>query len=126
MKVVLVDTSIWIQHLRGDAHAAHLNALLADGVVGTHPWVIGELALGNLGRRRPQILHDIGMLLHLPVISVQETMAMIEHHRLAGTGIGWVDAQLVASALVADAALWTTDRRLSHVSCTLGVEFLPH
>lgn len=109
--MILVDTSVWIDHLR-TGHAV-LARLLVSGLVLTHPWVVGELALGNLSRR-----HEIVRLLHdLPQATVatdDEVMALIDRHRLYGLGIGYVDAQLLASTrLTADAALWSADRRLA-------------
>lgn len=108
--MILVDTSIWIDHLRsGDAQLVTL--LQSDQVLG-HPWVTGELALGNLARRN----EVLGLLHNLPQATVAtdlEVMTLIDHHRLFGLGIGYVDAHLLASArLSAGAKLWTRDKRL--------------
>jgi len=108
--MILVDTSIWIDHLsRGDAHLA---ALLQDGEVLGHPWVLGELALGNLAHRD----EVIGLMQNLPQAAVAtdaELMFLIDNHRLFGLGIGYVDAQLLASTRLAGGArLWTRDKRL--------------
>ena len=117
--MILVDTSIWIDHLRvGDTL---LSALLERGDVVVHPWVTGELALGTLADR-DEVLHLLGSQPQAVVADDDEIMRLIEVHRLAGTGIGYVDAQLLAATLLTpDARLWTRDRRLAQVSIRLGV-----
>jgi len=117
--LILVDTSVWIDHLRsGDAALARL--LDERSVVG-HPWVTGELALGNLIRRE----EILGLLQALPqaiVASNDEILRLIEREQLHGTGIGYIDAQLIAAVrLTPDATLWTKDRRLSDVANRLGI-----
>ena len=87
-----------------------------------HPWVVGELSLGHLGRRRAVVLADLHTLPAAPLVADPDVGAMIEAHGLAGSGIGWVDAQLLASALAAAAALWMLDRRLTRLAATLGLE----
>jgi predicted nucleic acid-binding protein len=116
--LILVDTSIWIDHLR--RRHARLAALLDAGRVMVHPFVIGEIALGAL-RRRDEVL---GLLAELPAARVarhEDVLAVVERRGLAGAGIGWVDAHLLASALVEHLPLWTLDRRLVAVSRKLGV-----
>jgi len=116
--VILVDTSLWIGHLR-TGHAA-LARLLERGLVLGHPWVIGELALGHLTQRR----EIIGLLTSLPratVATTDEVLTLVGRHQLDGLGIGYVDAQLLAATrLTADAALWTADRRLIAAASRLG------
>jgi predicted nucleic acid-binding protein len=108
--VILVDTSIWIDHLR----AGHptLARLLERSLVLAHSWVIGELALGHLSQRR----EIVGLLSSLPqatVATTDEILTLVERYQLFGLGIGYVDAQLLAATrLTPDAALWTTDKRL--------------
>lgn len=121
--MILVDTSVWIDHLRsGDAA---LRGLLDGGAVLGHPWVVGELALGNLGNRG----EVLGLLRGLPQASVataEETLLLIEREALHGAGIGYVDAQLLAAArLTREASLWTRDKRLIVVATRLGVGFEP-
>lgn len=110
--MILVDTSVWIDFLNGASAAAPLSSLLVEGEVLSHPWVVGELALGHLGPRRPAILADLERLPVAPVATDAEVRRLIEERALAGSGIGWVDAGLLASALLAGARLWTSDRRL--------------
>jgi predicted nucleic acid-binding protein len=117
--VILVDTSIWIDHFRvGDLRLA---ALLRDGNVLAHPLVIGELALGHLSRRS----EILALLRNLPQArsgTDVEVLGMVEHHRLFGLGIGYVDAHLVAATLLTTgAALWTRDKRLASVAGHLGL-----
>lgn len=119
--MILVDTSVWIGHLReGDpALAGWLNS----GRVLTHPFVIGELALGHL-RQRETVL---GALSDLPLASLAtdaEVLRFIGAHDLHGRGVGYIDAHLLAAArLTAGAELWTRDRRLHDVARRLGVAF---
>ena len=117
--MILVDTSVWIDYLR--ARDERLENLLENGRVLTHPFVIGELALGNL-RQRALILAALTRLPSATPASDQEVLDFIERHRLFGGGIGYVDAHLLASVgLTADAELWTRDRRLAGVAAGLGV-----
>ena len=108
--MILVDTSVWIDHLRtGDIQLADL---LQNGQVLTHPFVIGELACGNL-RHREELLKLLGDLPKAPVASNEEVYQFIETNRLMGRGIGFVDVHLLASVRLADKALiWTRDKRL--------------
>jgi hypothetical protein len=117
--VILVDTSVWIDHLRaGDEPLA---ARLQAGEVLAHPWVIGELALGNLGQRQV-ILSSLRRLPQAAVATDEEVLLFIERNNLAGLGIGYVDAHLLASTrLSPGATLWTRDRRLSKVAEGLGL-----
>jgi predicted nucleic acid-binding protein len=117
--LILVDTSVWIDHLRaGDAGLA---GLLDTAQVLTHPFVIGELALGNLSRR-DDILDALGNLPRATVASDSEVLGFISRYKLAGLGIGYVDAHLLAATrLTGGAALWTRDRRLAEVAARLGI-----
>ena len=109
----LVDTSVWIDHWRGEVSAVELAHLLADNEVLLHAWVLGEIALGNLGRQRTAILRDLLLLPTAPLATDHEVLALIDSYALAGTGLGWVDVHLLASARLASAELWTNDQRLA-------------
>ena len=120
--MILVDTSVWVGHLRtGDAT---LIRRLDDGEVLIHPFVIGELALGNL-RQRNAVLDALSDLPRAQVATDAEALHLIDAHNLHGRGIGYVDVHLLAaSRLTAGAELWTHDRRLHTVAETLGVAFV--
>jgi predicted nucleic acid-binding protein len=117
--VILVDTSIWIDHLR--TGNPKLSAMLQNGQVLVHPFVLGELALGNMARR-DEIL---GLLRNLPQVRTAmdpEVLVLIDNHRLFGRGIGFIDAHLLAATfLTPGTSLWTRDRRLAAVSIGLGL-----
>jgi len=117
--VILVDTSVWVDHLRRGER--RLTALLDAGRALGHPFVAGELALGNLSARG--VILDA--LLSLPQAARtddEEVLRFIENERLYGLGIGYVDAHLLAaSRLTPGAALWTHDGRLAAAAERLGV-----
>jgi hypothetical protein len=115
---VLVDTSVWVEHLRRGL--PRLAAALEQERVETPPIVVGELALGRI-RRRAEILSLLDALPRVPAASHDEVLALIEARGLAGSGIGWVDAHLLASTLVVRTTLWTLDRRLAAVAARLGI-----
>jgi predicted nucleic acid-binding protein len=119
--VTLVDASVWIAHFRGASAARRLADLLESGDVVVHPFVQGELALGHLGRRRATILRDLSILPRVGVVPDDDVLQLVEMHRLAGSGIGWIDAHLVASALHERARLWTFDRPLARVAERLRI-----
>lgn len=123
--MILVDTSIWVEHLR--LASAILTELLDHGEILGHPFVIGELALGNLRRRDP-FLGDLRDLPQAIVADDDEVFRMIDRQALFGRGIGYVDAHLLAAArLTAGSKLWTRDRRLQSVAAQLGLTAaLPH
>jgi predicted nucleic acid-binding protein len=117
--LVLVDTSVWIDHLRaGDARLA---TLLERNRVLMHPMVIGELACGSLGDR-DTLLALWGSLPQLPAASHDEALYFLTGNRLWGRGIGYVDLHLLAAVSLSQAtALWTRDKRLSEVASQLGL-----
>jgi len=117
--VILVDTSVWIEHLR--SASAILTELLGDGQVLVHPFVLGELALGSL-RQRDVFLSDLRDLPQAIVASDGEVLSLIDRRTLFGRGIGYVDAHLLAAArLTAGSKLWTHDRRLQAVAVQLDL-----
>ncbi len=122
--MILVDTSVWINHLQTGDQA--LAALLEQDVVLAHPWVVGELALGNI-TNRTEILRLLTDLPRAEVVGDGELLDWIERGRLYGAGVGYVDAQLLASTKVRpETSLWTADRRLAGVADGLGIGFAPH
>ncbi len=117
--MILVDTSVWVDHLRsGDSV---LIALLESGQVAGHPFVVGELAMGNL-RQRKVVLEAMRELPQMAVASDEEVLHFVEERALFGRGIGYVDAHLLASLhLTPGTQLWTRDQRLHDVARQMDV-----
>jgi hypothetical protein len=115
---MLVDTSVWVDHLRRGNRA--LAEQLETGLVWCHPFVIGEIACGRL-RDRSEILSLLAGLPRAPRADHDEVMTFVERTGLAGSGIGWIDAHLLASARLAGIGLWTLDRKLQTVATELGI-----
>jgi predicted nucleic acid-binding protein len=121
--IVLVDTSVWIRFLSNRApYAAALDALLSRDEVCGHQFVYGELLIGDKGGRK-QLLADYEQMYQAPTIAHREVADFVRARRLHGRGIGWIDAHLLAAALVARLRLWTTDPRLAAVAAELGVTY---
>lgn len=117
--MILVDTSIWIDHLR--ASDERLTQLLEAGQVLVHPFVIGELALGNL-RNRDSVLGALQDLPQAGVATEPEVLRFIGNTGLFGLGMGYIDAHLLAAVrLTPGALLWTRDKRLAAASVQLGL-----
>jgi predicted nucleic acid-binding protein len=117
--MILVDTSIWIDHMQRTE--PDLVVLLENAEVCVHPMIIGELALGSL-RDRSVILSLLGDLPGIPVATHAEVLQLIESHALYGTGLSFIDAHLLAALrLSTTAKLWTRDRRLESAAKRLGV-----
>ena len=117
--MILVDTSVWVDHLRSSDQI--LVDLLDRGQVLVHPFIIGELALSNL-QQRNVILEMFRILPHATVADYDETLKFIERHRLFAFGIGYVDAHLLAATQLTPATtLWTRDKRLRSAADRLGL-----
>lgn len=119
--MILVDTSVWVDHLRSTDR--HLSGLLDGNRVLSHPWVVGEIVLGG-----PRVDSPVAQLMRrLPGSAVAtdgEISTLLEREALGGSGIGYVDAQLLtATRLTPDAQLWTRDRRLDRIAGSLGVAY---
>jgi len=118
--MILVDTSIWVTHLRQGSR--HLEKLLMDAEVMCHPFIIGELACGNL-----QNWNEIISLLHTlpmaPTIEFDELLFFIDRNQLMGQGVGFVDVHLLASAQLTGVPLWTTEKRLKNAAEQLELTF---
>ncbi len=120
--MILLDTSVWIDHLRqGDAQVI---SVLQSGLVLTHPFVIGELACGQL-KSRTEILGLLAALPQATVAQEQEVLFFIERHGLMGRGIGYIDAHLLAAtALTEGTRLWTRDKRLDALAHELELGYV--
>jgi len=117
---MLVDTCLWIDHLRR-GHPSLVSHLEA-GEVETHPFVVGELACGDL-ERRDEILSLLTSLPQVTEAEHEEVLALIQKKRLYGCGLGWVDAHILASVMLSGTTLWTVDKRLANQARRLGVLF---
>jgi len=121
-EMVLVDTSVWVSHLREGND--RLAALLDEGAVCCHPFVIGELACGNL-KNRLEILLLLQALPAAEVADHEEILTFIDNNRLMGKGLGYVDVHLLGSAVLSGISFWTTDRQLAQAASALGVCYSP-
>ena len=122
--MILADSSVWIDYLRigGD----DLSALLDDEQVAMHPFVVGELALGHI-KNRDEILARLSRLHMIPVATNPEVLFFIEQQKLAGQGIGYVDAHLLtATALGSSVRLWTRNKKLKIAADSLALAYKPH
>lgn len=120
--MILVDTSVWVDHLRVASRG--LGTLLDEGDVLCHPFVIGELACGNLANRA-EVLRLLAALPQAPRAADAEVLAFVEGRRLEGRGLGYIDVHLLAAALLAGSVpLWTLDRRLASAARELGVAYV--
>jgi predicted nucleic acid-binding protein len=116
--MILVDTSVWTSHLRHGSE--RLQALLRDDQVLCHPFVVGELACGSL-RNRKEVLALLDALPQAPVAEQGEVLSFVEARHLHGRGLGWVDVNLLASALLAKCRFWTLDKPLRNAAASLTV-----
>lgn len=116
--MILADTSVWIEHFRKNSR--ELSALLLDGRVVCHPFVIGELACGHL-RNRAEILSLLAALPGARVAEHDEALRVAALHKLYGQGLGWIDVHLLASSLLTGCALWTRDKALVAAARALAV-----
>jgi hypothetical protein len=118
--MILVDTSVWVNHFRQGN--PQLSQALVDGHVLMHPFVIGEIACGNL-RSRPKLLSDLQRLPSAIPAEHEEVLGFLDQHRLFGAGITWIDAHLLASARLSHCRLWTLDTHLLTAAATLHLGY---
>ena len=118
--MVLVDTSVWVSHLRnGDVG---LEKLLNDGEVVCHPFIVGELACGNL-KNRHEILIYLQSLPMTTLAEEGEVLKFIENHQLMGKGLGYIDVHLITAAVLTDVPLWTLDETLGKITKKIGINY---
>lgn len=121
--MVLVDTSIWIRFLAGtEPYANKLDRLLSGDEVLGHDFVYGELLIGDRGARA-KLLAEYKVMRQAALVANSEVVEFVRHHKINGRGIGWIDAHLLASAIVASSRLWTADRPLAAVAQDIGVAY---
>ena len=121
--MIILDTSVWIDHTRENND--HLFELFKRGRILIHPFTIGEIALGSL-RDGDKIITSLLEMPRPNVASEAEVLALIRNRFLDGSGIGYVDAHLLASTqLTPETSLWTRDKRLRRVAEAIGVAYSP-
>jgi predicted nucleic acid-binding protein len=121
--VVLVDTSIWIRFLAGtEPYASKLDRLLSNNEALGHDFVYGELLIGDRGARS-KLLADYKLMNQATLVANLEVVEFVRHHKINGLGIGWIDAHLLASAIVAGSRLWTAHRPLAAIAQGIGVAY---
>lgn len=118
--MVLVDTSVWVAHLREGNIG--LETLLNNSEVVCHPFIVGELACGNL-KNRSEILSLLRALPMATYVEHEEVIQFIENYTLMGKGLGYIDIHLLASAILTNIPLWTFDKKLNEVSSILKIEY---
>ena len=118
--LILVDTSVWIKHLReGDQN---LTRLLEQGLVASHPFIIGEIACGDI-KNRYEIISLINDLPSTDVLDHSDIMEFIENRKIMNKGIGYIDVHLLGSVLVSDTRIWTFDKALKKMAFQLSVGY---
>lgn len=121
--MVLADTSVWIRSLRAEQpYISEMDALLSQDRIAGHELVYGELLIGDRGGRT-RLLASYERIWQAAVVPHQEVAAFVRHRRLSGRGIGWIDAHLLASALVSRLQLWTADSPLRALAKQFGVAY---
>lgn len=120
--MILVDTSVWIDHFRKSD--ARLVGLLEKEEVIVHPFVLGELACGNL-KQRKEVISLLHALPSAPRVEDDEILFFIEERKLSGHGVGLIDIHLLASSLIGRHKFWTKDKRLKAIAGTMKVAFRP-
>lgn len=120
--MVLVDTSVWVSHFRKGN--PHLEALLQDGDVVCHPFIVGELACGRI-KNRSEILSLLQSLPMAEPVDLNEALKFIDGNCLMGIGLGFIDIHLLAAALLTEVPLWTLDKKLGKASSKLEINFTP-
>jgi predicted nucleic acid-binding protein len=120
--MVLVGTSVWVRHLReGDSHLEHLPG---DGQVMCHPYIVGELACGNMKNRR-EVLSLLQLLPMAAQARHEEILHFIELNHLMGKGLGYIDVHLASSAILTGVPMWSYDEKLSDAGAGLGIRYAP-
>ncbi len=120
--MILVDTSVWVDHLRNTE--AELVKILLEGNVLMHSMIMGELACGNLAHRR-QRLREWQSLPRIAELTHEDVLAVVESRGLMGRGIGFIDAHLLCATLhETGTLLWTRDKRLARIAKDLGIAYI--
>jgi predicted nucleic acid-binding protein len=124
--MVLVDTSVWIRFLAGrDPYANGLDELLGRDDVAGHEMIFGELLLGDIGGSRKHLLDAYAQMHHAAAVPHEELVEFVRARKLGGRGVGWVDINILASAVVAGFHVWTADSYFSAIASDLGIAYTP-
>jgi predicted nucleic acid-binding protein len=124
--MVLVDTSVWIRFLVGrEPYASGLDDLLGRDDVAGHEMIFGELLLGDVGGARKDLLDAYSQMHHAVAIPHDEVVEFVRMRRLNGRGVGWVDINILASAVVGGFQVWTADSRFSAIASDLRIAYAP-
>lgn len=118
--MILADTSVWIDHLRG-ARSCFLDDFLKKERIIFHPWILGELVLGNLGPKRDEMLLYFSLLPMAPEHTISDVVKFVEKESLSGKGLSLVDAQLLCTAVRGGYFLWTHDKPLRKAAEKFGL-----
>jgi predicted nucleic acid-binding protein len=118
--MVLVDTSVWVSHLREGND--ELETLLNNGDVMCHPFIVGELACGTI-KNRTEILSLLQLLPMAIQVEYEEVLHFIETNSLMGKGLGYVDMHLSASAVLAGVPIWTLDKSFAKINEMLNIGY---
>lgn len=118
--MVLIDTSVWIDHLRNNN--SELSTLLLNGSVVMHEFILGELACGNI-KNRKEIISLLQSIPTIPKITIDEYLFFINSKRLYGKGIGFVDIHLLASTKLSGFRIWTLDKKLKETAIRLKIDY---
>ena len=123
--MILVDTSVWVDFFNQHSKAAQLGSLLKTKKVKSHPWIIGELSLGNYGGSRPQVFFDLSNIKYLPVLDPFELIHFVDQYRLYGQGLSFIDVHLLCSSKLENIPIWTHDKALKKAAKKFECEYVP-
>ena len=118
--MILVDTSVWIDHFHHSDEA--LKKLLLSNQVCIHPFILGELSCGNISNRK-EVLALLRSLRSVDMVLDEEVFILIENRKLYGKGLGFIDIHLLASAMIHHVPIWTRDNTLKRVAGELGINY---
>lgn len=120
---ILVDSSVWINFFQGKASAYELHHLIKEDQVLSHPWIFGEIAVGQINYERDKVLFELQQLLQLPIYSIQELVVFLNKHKLYGLGLSLIDLQLIYTIVQNKCLLWTEDKMLKRCSEKFNLSF---
>ena len=123
--MILADSSVWIDLLKGKALDQALLQLGSEDQLCCHPWIVGELIVGNLGPKRDYLIKRLWLLPQLPVRNIYDLGDFVEREKLFGKGLSLVDIQLLYVALAENSLLWTQDKILKRAAESYKIAYLP-